>query len=186
MATTVSFGRIVPDDQGGRFVEGGADGIFADFVVRSRYEQDRQRYMAAIASPNGFQGAAVAFFQLAAPTLLWVADWTALKAAAKPEVPDPFSVDANWVLLDVHLELGHIDVLADGATALYRVSGTYVFGHKKPANNPFTDVVFPLPPYLEPGSFTRTMPLAKLKAAILAGQAGGSASPGVPKAITSA
>src|ERR1700722_14672416 len=63
--------------------------IWNDYMVKNRYEGDNHIYMMGITSPNGFQGASVAFAQLASPTLLWIAEWTASCFGQQPVVPNP-------------------------------------------------------------------------------------------------
>lgn len=124
-------------------------GIFTDYVIRNTYDNNLSRYMLGITSPGGFQGNHAAFVQLASPTLLWVCDWTACRYNSIPNIPNPDSKDANWVLLHVTPYTENIITGPDGRTALYRVSGTYVYGCHNPADNVFSQVQFGRPPWLE-------------------------------------
>jgi hypothetical protein len=143
------------------------DATWVDYMITHRYEGDTHRYMTGVSSPNGFQGASVAFFQLTAPTLLWIADWTAAQYNGPPQVPDPFSVGSNWILLDIHLEPAQIGLAPDGVTPLYRFSGTYFFGCTNPgacssyATSPFIQAQYPRAPWLE-DTFTRNVPVETL------------------------
>ena len=130
----------VGDDVNGR-------GIHTDFRVRNRYEGDHQIYMIPLTTPIAFQGETVAFCQLAAKTLLWIAEWTACRYTVKPRIPST-SVD-GWILLDEHLELGTVTVTGDGITPLYRISGVYVFGHTKPTLSMYKYVQFAKVPWID-------------------------------------
>jgi hypothetical protein len=149
--------------------------VWTDYMINNRYEGDLHRYMAGISSPNGFQGASAAFFQLAAPTVLWVCDWTALLINGPPQCPDPFSVGDDWVLLDYHLEPAMLGLAADGVSATYRLSGTYFFGQKNPgqqsnyANSVFSTAQYPRPPWLD-DVFMRKIPAESLMSALITWQ----------------
>ena len=124
----IVIGQVKQFDNEGEY-DPPTDGIFDDYVVINRFEKDRQIYALGVTSPSGFNGASVAFVQLASPTLLWIADWTAQKTGAQPEVPDPEAVDLTvWMLLDEHVEPRTIELRPDGATPIYRISGTYFYG----------------------------------------------------------
>lgn len=156
------------------------DGIFADFMVFNEYENDAHTYMMGVTSPEGFQGASVAFCQLASPTTLWVCRWTACKAGGQPEIPSPITSDPNWVLLDTLPQTAMQGLMPDGVTPLFRISGVYVYGHKKPAAGigisssagnqagsmngvaAFTDMRYPRPVWQD-DDFTRTIDLNKLQ-----------------------
>lgn len=144
------------------------DGIVTDYLVRNRYERDRHTYLMPITSPDGFQGQSCAFVQLAAPTLLWIADWTAEKNGAVPEIPHPTPADPNWVLLDEHVEPNEILVGPDGQSPTYRISGTYVYGHRNPSAQIITNVAFARPPWIrQTTSIRRTLTMADLESGIL-------------------
>lgn len=171
---------FIPQDQ--------EDAVWADYMITHRYEGDLARYMLGVASPNGYRGKKAAFVQLHAPTLLWIVDWTAMQFNAPPQVPDPFSVGADWELLDVVLEPAMLGLASDGVSAPYRFSGTYVFGHTNPGectgytNSPFTIVQFPRPPWLE-DIYIRKVPADALASQLITWQGGGGnlrAAPGVP------
>lgn len=68
-----------------------------------------------------------------------------------------------------------IGVSPDGVTPIYRVSGTYIYGHNNPDPNPFNNVTFPRASYIE-DVFTRTIPLSKLLDNLI-DVTGGSSSP---------
>lgn len=159
-------GIIDADDQDAKFIAGDPDEIYTDYEIRSFYEKDRHIYMMPVTSPEETQAldGTVAFVQLAMPTLLWVADWTAARTQTQPEIPDPrlilavglghkglltFTSDKNWVLLDDHYEAANWTLMSDGVTPLWRLSGIYVYGHRKPALLTIDDVVIPRVPYVE-------------------------------------
>jgi len=165
---TVTFGEIAPDDYDAKYLPGAdPQAVWTDYKIRSRYENDQHVYMMGITSPGIIAGSpglgtrttgsltGAAFVQLAAPTLLWVADWTAAKFKEIPSIPE-FVVGGGWVLMDVHFEPGMLVVGADGVTPLYRISGTYVYGHTNPSARVFPDVVFTRPPWLA-DVFQRTL-----------------------------
>jgi len=154
-------GEVKFDDDSGKFVEE-PNQSYTDYRIHNRYERDNGIYMMGITSPGGFQNKSVAFCQLYSPTLLWICDWTSARWDKEPDVPSPTPYDQNWVLLDVHFEYVNITVAVDGTSALYRSSGTYVYGHTRPAANMLVNMAYPRPPWLQ-DSFTRTIPQSTLK-----------------------
>lgn len=131
----LSLGNVNPHgDQGTKYeASENVDSIWTDYLIVNRYEIDRHICMMPIASPTGFDGNEVAFVQLAALTTLWICDWTAKRINREPTVPAPESIDPDMVLLDMHFEPDMITVMDDGRTPVYRLSGTYVYGSKRPS-----------------------------------------------------
>lgn len=154
------------------------DGIQVDMAVECRYEKDGHIYMLGLTSPTPFQGSSVAFVQLASPTLLFIADWTACKMGAQPEIPDPNINDPNWVLLDDHWEPVAPTVPADILNRVYRISGCYVYGHRNPAILTYQNVTFPLKSWMQ-NSIDRTVPLSKITPNLLTAGVGSSQSVGL-------
>lgn len=155
MATNEVPVVVVQDLEGYEFSspinEEGDIGVWSDYRIRNRYEKSQGRYMLGITSPNGFQGAEAAFVQLSAPTLLWISSWTASKLGEKPVIPNPANVPSDYVLLYETPVTEMITVTGDG-NKVYRISGTYVYGKKNPADQVFNDVKYPQPPWLVPDS----------------------------------
>lgn len=179
-AATVRVGVIQVDDNGSAYNQNNSPNIFDDYLIESLYETDIHRYMAGITSPGpigavgplGAIGGAsaiptAAFFQLSAPTTLWIVNWTAGRWGAVPDVPDPNiaaspGIGANWILLDVTIQVPRLDVDCTGSKPYYRVSGTYVYGCLHPSTNPFLDVNFPRAPVWD-DVFSRKISLNSLK-----------------------
>ncbi len=157
-------------DDGGKIISEGS-ALTTDYVINNRYEGDQHVYMAGVASPGGFNGQSAAFFQLAAPTLMWISDWTACRGGVMPVVPDPVSKNANWVLLDVWYEPADIGLLQDGETPLYRISGTYFYGHVNPDANTVNNINYGVPPWLDASSFPQTIGPDKVQKGIIDGSA---------------
>lgn len=208
-AATVQHSVISPTDDAARYVDDGRDlAVYGDYKIRSRYEADNHIYMMPIAkrpaeaAPEALAAGAaggaastallgaggttqgpdtVAFVQLAAKTLLWVVDWTASRTQTPPEAPNPTPPqDSGWVLMDEHYEPVMLTKSADGVTSLYRLSGTYVYGHRRPHEATVRDVVYPMPPWLF-GNFARTQPPSYYKDLIFLRAAGrGSSSISTP------
>lgn len=159
-ATPVAQVVVAPvpeDDNLAKFIEApDAAGVFTDYRIVHRYENDGHVYMAGITSPGGFQGNKAAFFKLASNTLLWVADWTAARLGSQPEIPKPTSLaNQNWILLDRIPEVRNVVVGPDGVSPLYRITGTYIYGHKSPSDDVFDDVEYPRPPWLDSAGIQR-------------------------------
>lgn len=170
---TITIGNIDATDQDAHYLRlqsNPVSSIFAHYRINNRYEKDKHIYMMPITSPDGFQGQSVAFAKLAADTLLWIADWTAMKVGEQPEIPNPIlSPGQGWILLDEHFEPAAVLPGPNAKTAMYRISGTYVFGKSNPSSNTYQDVKYGLPPFADPGFFTqRDISAAKLKDQILA------------------
>lgn len=138
--------------------------IFTDYLIRSRFEKDRQIYMLPVTrqrvSPGTRRrlGGSAAFVQLAEPTLLWIVDWTASRTKEPPPIPDPRPSSANdrWILLDEVYEPASLTLGPDGVTPLYRISGTYVYGHPSPDDLTINNIGFPRPPWMA-NDFGRTL-----------------------------
>lgn len=152
-ASVIIATEIPPDNFDVNFVldDDPKDSFWTDFRCRNRYEKDGHLYMMGLSSPLGLQGQTCAFVQLTAPTLLWVADWTAARVGLPPRVPSPSVLlkNPNWVLLDEHYEPTALTLVADGTLPLYRLSGTYVYGHKKPDANTVLNLSFARPPWVD-------------------------------------
>lgn len=129
----------------------GYQDFFTDFRVSNRYEYDKHIYMAGLTSPNpNSLFPTSTFFQMSAPTMLWIADWTAARRNDIPTIPEPDPDPASgWVLLDTHYETAEISTAGDGITPFYRITGTYVYGATRPnPTRPMTFVNFGRPPWL--------------------------------------
>ena len=98
-----------------------------------------------------------------------IADWTAAKLKAQPEVPSTANGN-NWILLRDNYQPAAIVIGPDGQTPLYRISGTYVYGCKNPNILTIQDITFPLPPFINPAGLDRTMPINKLKPGLITAQ----------------
>ncbi len=155
---------IKPDKEDG-LIEKNDDpfGIWVDYIVNNRFERDQHTYMAGVASPGGFQGASAAFFRMTAPTLLWICDWTASRFNSVPDIPNPDNSDPNWVLLYDVYEPTNVVPGQDSTTPLYRISGTYIYGHKNPSANVTDFIAFPRPPWMtDIGADKRTLKVGDL------------------------
>lgn len=138
-------------------------GQITDYEVRSSYYKDGSLYLMGCASPRGFRGVSAALVQLTAPTVLWVADWTAECTGAQPLAPAPSLLldrelrtlasrgSTTWVLMDEHLEAPQIRLDGDGRTSIYRLSGAYVFAALNPRDDLAEDVRFPQTPFVQDG-----------------------------------
>ncbi len=145
--------------------------VYSDYTIYCKYISNKHKYMLGITSPNGFQGARAAFVELASPTLLWVADWTALQSFETPKMPDPDPRDPNWILLDESYEPTSLVVYDDGSTPAYRISGTYVYGCVVPETQVIRNVSYPRPAWLD-DAFERTIPTSALTAGLIKVQVG--------------
>lgn len=185
---TITVGSVTATDSSALYAAtSNPTAIFTDYEVRNTYEGDNHVLMAGITSPNGFNGNSVSFFQMASPTLLWVADWTACRFNQLPNIPNPIVTDTNWVLLDKHYELADIKLGPDGVSPLYRVTGTYIYGHLNPNSDIINNIQFGMSPEYQV-TFTTIGPTQYAQGIINAtgGGTGGSssmASPGQPPSV---
>jgi hypothetical protein len=122
--------------------------MYPDFRILSYYWKDRRIYMGGVTSPGGFSGKSVVFFQLAAPTLLWICDWTCAKYSSQPMIPNIVPEDSNWVLMDEDYEAANVIVGPDKRTPMYRLSGYYIFGHQNPDTYTLNNIRFGRPPWI--------------------------------------
>lgn len=148
---TVTFQPIAWDFTNNTLVQDPSSynqGVFVDYAINNRFENSKQIYMNGVAAPGGFNGQTAVFCQLTASTLLLVVDWTASKAGAKPQIPDPASKNSNWVFLYELYEPSHLELDGTGNSVIYRISGCYVYGAKN-GNKSQTDYLsWPIPPWM--------------------------------------
>lgn len=156
---TIRSSPILADDHDGLYEDNDDPfGIWLDYIVNNKFEREQHTYMMGVASPSGFQGGTAAFVRLTAPTLLWICDWTASRVNSPPDIPDPDNSDSSWVLLNDSYEPTNIVPGSDGFTPIYRISGTYVYGHRNPSDNVTDFIVFPRPPWMtDVGADRRTL-----------------------------
>lgn len=160
---TVTVGPIAATDTLSLFQQVNNNGVMTDYHIEGRYEYDYRRYMMGVTSPGGFTGGTAAFVMLAAPTLLWIVDWTAEKVGdSHITIPSPTTNDDEWVLLDKHCEPAKVILKPDGVTRVWRISGTYVYGHQNPEPGDFSNVRFPRPPDMNIPGGDRTVDPADL------------------------
>ena len=134
-AVAATFGTNPPTDSNAQFATKGDLGIWEDWYVRNTYPSDYHRFALPLTSPGGFQGATCAYVQLAAPTSMWICDWSCEYRTSPgdyPKYPDPKPTDPNIVILDINTMPDMVALGADGVSAIYRISGTYVYGYKDP------------------------------------------------------
>lgn len=158
---SVTTGPIEDDDTIGNYQEGDTSAVWGDYVIINRMHQSRHVYMMGLTSSNGFaiNGIlqTVAFAQLCNPTLLWIMKWTAKRSKVQPKIPSPIPADPNWVLLDRIPETRDVDVHLNGTTPIYRISGIYVYGHRRPSDDVINNIVFPKPAWMDDTGFDRIL-----------------------------
>jgi hypothetical protein len=141
-------------------VNNDAYSIWDDYEVHCTYDKNPHRYCMGTTDTTTSQptnAATVAFVQLSHPTLIWIADWTAARYNSKPFIPSADIGGSEWILLDERIDPGMITLDADGITPLYRISGTYVFGHTHPAAKLAKNVDFAIPPWVDADKFNRAV-----------------------------
>lgn len=139
------------------FNQGDSQSVITDFRIKHHYQRDGHVYQLGITSPSGFKGQSAAFVQLAAPTLLWVVDWTGCRFYQKAMIPDPDAIESGWVLLEAWLEPFMVVIAANGTTPLYRCSGVYIYGHKNPGPKIYNNTAYPVAPWVNDTSIIRTI-----------------------------
>lgn len=154
----IDIGEVYPDFPPSKLTTDSKDtnGSWPDYKLTNRYINPSQARMMGISSPAGFAGSTVAFIQLSAPTLLWICDWTALRSNSKPLLPNPNLINPDWVLLDKYISPFMVGVASDMTMPLYRVTGRFIYGNKRPDPNLLADMSFPRPPWLD-DVFDRTL-----------------------------
>lgn len=157
---TVTVGAVPTTDNLAQFLQPAVDeSMFSNTEITNRYVNRLRRYMASVTSPAGFNGQSAAFFQLGAPTLLWIADWTVSRFNTMPTVPDPTPQDDDWVLLARYQELPKTIVNpGDGTTQFFRITGTYVYGKKTPSADVIDDMSWPRPAWISAAAFPSRRP----------------------------
>jgi hypothetical protein len=168
----ISVGTISNDatesDQASLLVGGDVGGPWTDYMVFNRYTDNVHTYQLPVTSPDGFGGDTAAFVQLAAGTLVLAVEWTAARWGAQPYIPDPDLSNSDWVFLGKKPETAMAPLGPDGVTPLYRISGTYFYGHRKPDPKTLPNMVFPRPAWCQ-DAFDRSVPASILKQGIIDG-----------------
>lgn len=132
--------------------------MFADYEIKSRYERDQHVYAMPTSTPYSVGSQPTVFVQLAQPSQAWIVDWTATKINEQPEIPRPTTPTgsngapeyvSNWVLLDQQVEPCMIRLGPDGFTPIYSISGTYIYGCKRPSSRMTADVAFAIAPWMQ-------------------------------------
>jgi hypothetical protein len=124
-------------------------GIYDDYEIKNRYEKDYHRYMMSVTSPSQMTQQCISVVQLGVPTLLWIADWTGKRVGGQPKLPEPSPQIENWVLLDEHYEPAMLKLAADGVSAEYQISGTFVYACLCPNSRTIRDICFPRAPWIK-------------------------------------
>lgn len=65
--------------------------------------------------------------QLALPMSQKVVDWTAERLNAIPRIPQPAPTDGNYKLISSHITPAGFEMMADGQSVIFRVSGIYTY-----------------------------------------------------------
>lgn len=164
---TSIIGSIDPSDYDAKFIEDGSQNVYLDYRIESKYEKDYHAYMmptakwqplepkvkkkeGATISASYAQDPTVSFVQMAAPTLLWIVDWSCSRINEKPKIPNStLAYNYGWILLAEHYEPAMMRIAADGVAPVWRISGTYVYGHVNPSLVCTDDIIFTRPPWLE-------------------------------------
>jgi len=134
--------------------------VFTDYMVENRYEVRPHVFAMPITKTFSFsfQESSTAFVQLAEQTVVWIADWTASRINARPDIPSSIPQGAGWVLLDRRYEPAMIIVGPDGRSPVHRVSGTFTYGRKRGhVFRPNTEPSHPAPPWLDTDGIDRTL-----------------------------
>lgn len=124
--------------------------VWDEYKINHRYERDEHVYMLGTTTEDATDSYSdpVGFVRLARPTMLWIVEWKVSRMKAKPKIPDP-TVGPLWVLLDAIPQTTEINVGPDGVSLRYEISGTYIYGKRKPSRYFSDDMIFPLVPYVD-------------------------------------
>lgn len=102
--------------------------VYSDYRVNVSYQQDQNVLMAPIAVSGGY----TSYMITAAPMTRKVVEWTAERWGSAPKIPNPNSTDTNLVLLYAPISVAAPGLMPNTSTPIYRASGTYTYGLKKP------------------------------------------------------
>lgn len=148
---TVVTTPVLPDDADALYrPDDGQGGIYTDYQVRSIYSRSRGTLQLPLAGASA--GVSSVFVQVAAAAKRLVVEWSAEKVGARPLLPDPNLNDANAVLLDWDVDLGHVEPASDGTAFRYRARGRYVYGFHQ--DNDALSAA--LPPFVSTAAGTET------------------------------
>jgi hypothetical protein len=149
--------------------------VWDEYHINHRYERDEHIYMLGTTTEDATDSYSdpVGFVRLARPTMLWIVEWKVSRMKSKPKIPD-YNVGPQWVLLDEIPQTSEINVGPDGVSLRYEISGTYIFGKRKPGRYFTDDMVFPLVPYVDGVSTSeRTVDQSMLQQGIITPGAAG-------------
>lgn len=164
---TIAEFNVSPDDHFAKFLneqitDRDPSDFIADYLIRNYYVGDKHVYMSSLtvadedSESSTLDGDTVAFCQIANASLIWVCEWTACKVGSKPQIPSVDPDDPNFILLDEHYEVPEAPLIANGFDQIWRISGTFWFGHRKPSSNLMKHVRWPLPPWVRDDGENRT------------------------------
>ena len=125
--------------------------VYPTYKVRHRYEGDPHIYMlGTTADPTASPYSdPVAFVQLSQETRLWICEWSATRWGEKPKMPDYRIADTGWVFMKAIFQPEQTLVGADGVSVVYKVSGTYIYGRRRPSPLITSEMTFPVPPFFD-------------------------------------
>lgn len=146
---SIQIGQVLDDDSQAAYLGDDQDSSWRDCRVHNHYSHNLTRYVLGVTAEEDVTGDTSAFVQLSKGWLIWIADWTISRAGKVPPVPDTVPADIMWKLLDYKYQLNHITLAADGITPVYRISGTYVYGHRKPSVKALLDARVARQPWVE-------------------------------------
>lgn len=163
----VPAGVMVADGPPADFQFEGAGFYDTVYQITGKFFRNEHKWMLGLTSPDKYNGLTAAFVQLAQPTLIWVCDWEASKTGNQPNIPDPTPQDDNWELLDSTIGTVNLLIGPQGNNPQYRMTGTYIYGHKNPNAILAKNVTFPRLPWVK-DVYDRSLPESKLDASLVA------------------
>lgn len=156
-----------------------SSGIYTDYHLDCRYDTDECKFQVPVAgrttsSPGKLRASdrSCVVLPYAYPVSRLIVEWTAERLGAKPAMPRPRHANPKVELLKHSVTPAAMEVVADGATPVYRVSGRYEYAlHESvEAGVDVLDVAL-LPIYDDPGD-SRSLAPEDFVDGILGGDSG--------------
>ena len=100
---------------------------YADYYIRSYYNEDRNIEQLPTAAPQGNGVGISSIVQIADPIKNLIVEWEVISAGDKPDMPEPIIQDNNIILLKRSINPRHMTILGDGVSTGHRVAGRYEY-----------------------------------------------------------
>ncbi len=123
---TVTISAVQPTSDDAK-ISTTESGVYTNYSIKTRDVRDENRLQIPVGKP----GQSCVIIRTANTTTRRIYEWEATKIGSVPTCPDPNpSPNSNAVLMERHIDPGQVEVMPDGTTLKYMVSGRYEYAFK--------------------------------------------------------